>query len=311
MRQRWMVLLFGLLLLTPGCIGNEDTSESSDVLYDEQESVTLDVWHSFTTDSKEENVFLDAIESFDALYPNITVDVTQKPFSTINVQFEIASIAGEAPDLVRLSNDQYGSLIDIRTEGGYPILEDLRPHLTPAERESFDVDALNSMRFNNSLYGIPSSRDCLSLIYNKALFDAEGLSYPNENWTTSDLLSAAENLTNGDVHGLALPVQDPYWWFPFQTGFGGSLFDSDGTPTLDSNGSAASMDWLMDLERERELIALGTKADGMKSQFIQSKAAMIIDGPWNWPSYEASRLNIGQELLPVVEETGLYFHPGL
>ena len=303
-----MVLLFGLLLLTPGCIGNEDESEDSSVVYEEQGPITLDVWYSFTTDSKEEDTFLDAVESFEELHPNITVDVTQKAFANMNTQFEIAAIAGEAPDLVRLSNDQLGGIGDIRVDG-YPLLEDLRPHLTPAERESFDIDALNSMRFDNSLYGIPSSRDCLSLIYNKALFDAEGLAYPNENWTTSDLLSAAENLTNGDVHGIAVPVKDAYWWFPFQTGFGGSLFDSEGNPTLDSAGSSESMEWLMGLEQDRELIALGTKAETMKSQFIQSKAAMIVDGPWNWPSYEASRLNIGQELLPIVEETGLRLSP--
>ena len=42
----------------------------------------------------------------------------------------------------------------------------------------------------------------------------------------------------------------------------------------------------------------------MKNQFITSKAAMIIDGPWNWATYEDSRLSIGQTLLPTVTETG-------
>ena len=30
---------------------------------------------------------------------------------------------------------------------------------------------------------------------------------------------------------------------------------------------------------------------------------MIIDGPWNWATYESSRLNIGQTLLPKVSQT--------
>ena len=37
---------------------------------------------------------------------------------------------------------------------------------------------------------------------------------------------------------------------------------------------------------------------------------MIIDGPWNWATYEDSRLNIGQTLLlPTVTETGERMSP--
>lgn len=31
---------------------------------------------------------------------------------------------------------------------------------------------------------------------------------------------------------------------------------------------------------------------------------MIVDGPWNWATYEASRLDVGQAMLPIIEETG-------
>ena len=78
------------------------------------------------------------------------------------------------------------------------------------------------MRYGDALYGIPASQDCLSLIFNKALFDAQGLAYPDETWTEQDLLDAAELLTYQDVQGLAIPIKTAYWWFPIQEGFGGS-----------------------------------------------------------------------------------------
>ena len=31
---------------------------------------------------------------------------------------------------------------------------------------------------------------------------------------------------------------------------------------------------------------------------------MIVDGPWNWATYEASRLDVGQAMLPTIAETG-------
>ena len=60
---------------------------------------------------------------------------------------------------------------------------------------------------------------------------------------------------------------------------------------------------MLDLELEHEVVDTGTQIEGMKTDFISSKAAMIIDGPWNWATYESSRLNIGQTLLPKVSQT--------
>ena len=52
---------------------------------------------------------------------------------------------------------------------------------------SFQAMRLRCMGYRKS--------DCLSLIFNKALFDAQGLEYPDETWTEQDLLNAAELLT--------------------------------------------------------------------------------------------------------------------
>ena len=291
-------IVLALLLLLPGSIvGAEGEDE-----------ITLTVWHSFAAESQEEAVFLDAVEDFEQYHSHIVVEVTSIPFADIDRQYEIAAQAGQAPDIVRLSSDQLGKIGEIRVNG-FPLLEDLRPHLTPNQRSTFDAQALQSMRYGDALYGLPASQDCLSLLYNRALFDAEGIAYPDTSWTTLDLISAAENLTQGDIYGLAIPVKAAYWWFPFQNGFGGSLFDSAGNPTLDSNGSAEALDWYLSLEQEHEIVRTGTVGETMKSQFIQSQAAMIVDGPWNWATYEAGRLDIGQTLLPIVEETGLRASP--
>ena len=73
---------------------------------------------------------------------------------------------------------------------------------------------------------------------------------------------------------------------------------------MNSNGSSEALDWLLDLELEHNVVATGTQTEGMKNQFIGSKAAMIVDGPWNWATYEASRLDVGQSILPIIDSTG-------
>jgi arabinogalactan oligomer/maltooligosaccharide transport system permease protein len=300
-RPRKVLFLFiAALFILPGCLdfgGTDDDSSTS-----EDGPITIEVWHTFAAESKEEETFTNAVRDFEAANPNITVEITLVPFGNADQLFMTAAQGGQAPDLMRLSSDQLGAIGEVRVDG-FPLLEDLRPHLTPQDRAQFDSRSLDAMRYGEELYGIPASQDCLSLIFNKAIFDAQGVDYPNENWTETDLLEAAKQLTFQDKQGLALPIKTAYWWFPIQEGFGGSLFDENGVPTLNSNGSSEAMRWMLDLELEHEVVATGTQIEGMKNQFITSNAAMIIDGPWNWATYEASRLDIGQTLLPKIEQT--------
>ena len=300
-RQVCLVLFMVGALLLSGCLGGgENTNQGEEA---EGEQITLTVWHTFAAESKEENVFLQSVKDFETLNPNITVDVALVPFGDADNLFMTAAQGGEAPDLMRLSSDQLGAIGEVRVDG-FPLLEDLRPHLTPVQRADYDARALHAMRYGEALYGLPASQDALSLVYNKALFDTRGVDYPDASWTQNDLLEAAEALTYQDVQGLALPVKSAYWWFGFQAGYNGSLFNETGHPSLNSTGSAQALDWLLDLELEHGVVATGTQTEGMKNQFIGSKAAMIVDGPWNWATYEASRLDVGQAMLPTIEETG-------
>ena len=299
-RRTAIAISLVFLLLLSGCLGRGDSSTTTS---ETEGSITIEVWHTFAAESKEENVFIQSIKAFETLHPNITVEVTLVPFGDADNLFMTAAQGGEAPDLMRLSSDQLGAIGEVRVDG-YPLLEDLRPHLTPNQRGMFDERALHAMRYGEALYGLPASQDSLSLVYNKALFDARGVAYPDATWTQQDLLEAAEALTYQDVQGLALPVKNAYWWFGFQAGYNGSLFDSQGSPTLNSSGSADALQWLLDLELEHGVVATGTQTEGMKNQFIGSKAAMIVDGPWNWATYEASRLDVGQAMLPTILETG-------
>ena len=306
-RKGIFALLLSILFLLPGCLDGDDsgTDGGSQSLSGE---ITLDIWHTFAAESKEEEVFTNAVKEFEQNNPNVSVEITMVPFGNADQLFMTAAQGGQAPDLMRLSSDQLGAIGEIRVDS-LPLLEDLRPHLTPQDRANFEERALEAMRYGEALYGVPASQDCLSLIYNKAIFDSQGIDYPNEDWTHDDLLIAAQQLTYQDVQGLSLPVKSAYWWFPIQEGFGGSLFNESGTPTLDSNGSGDSMEWMLDLELDHGVVATGTQIEGMKNQFISSKAAMIIDGPWNWATYESSRLSIGQTILPIVDDTGERMSP--
>ena len=85
---------------------------------------------------------------------------------------------------------------------------------------------------NGQSYGMPKDFDTIALYYNKDLFDAAGVEYPNADWTWDDLKTAAEKLTKNDVYGFATLVgdQNGYWNFVFQNG--GQMLTPDAKQTL-------------------------------------------------------------------------------
>ncbi len=279
------------------------------VIVGAQEKPTqLEVWHTFGASTTDERIFLSAVESFEAAHPDVEVEPVRIPYLQNLQQFINSSQGGEAPDMVRLSDTEIGRIGHVSVEG-LPLLEDLRPHLTPVQRSRFEPRALNAMRYGTALYAVPVSQGCLALVYNKSLFDAAGVEYPSDDWTTDDLVAAARALSGDETLGIALPLKWSYWFIPFLAGFGGTLFDSEDNPTLDSPGSAQALEWFLDLERVHGVAASSTGIEAMSTQFQLSRAAMVLDGSWNWNAYEAAGLDLGVAVMPVVSQTGRRLGP--
>ena len=282
----------------------------NELLAEESNQVTIKVWHSYTGDTIEDEVYSSAIVEFEKSHPHITVNSVRVPYAQLVQQFITAAQGGESPDLIRITSQELAKIGQVSING-MPILEDLRPHLTPMEKLLYEPISLQSMRFNNALYAIPASQSTLSLIYNKDLFDEKNISYPSDSWTLTDFLSAAKALTDDEIQGLALPFKVFIWWAPFHLGFGGSLFDENGQPSLGTEAGVQAMQWLLDLEHQHKIVAKGKGYDieNVKTSFIQSRIAMAVDGSWNWTNYRNNGLNIGQSLLPLVPSTGKRISP--
>ena len=270
--------------------------------------VTVKAWHTFGVDSMEERLFVKAVDGFLAEHPDVRVEAVRIPYMQNLQQFINAAQAGEAPDLIRLSSTELGKVGDVSVEG-FPLLEDLRAHLTPMQKARYLRPALAGMSYGASLYALPASQSCMTLLYNRDIFDAAGHPYPNAEWQTEDLLQAATALTNDDVAGIALPIKWSYWFIPFIAAAGGRLFDAEGNPVLDSAGAAAAMHWVLDLERVHGVTGAINSIEAMSTRFQTGRAAMVIDGAWNWDRYVDSGIALGQSLLPYDGSTGKRMAP--
>jgi len=267
----------------------------------------LTLWHTLGVGGTEEQKLTEAVEDFERAHPDTTVKITRIPYAQNLAQFINAAQAGTSPDVVRVSDSELGKMGDVRVNGA-PILEDLGAHFTPVQKQAYALSALAPMRVKNRLLALPASGGSLALVYNKRLFDEAGLAYPSENWTTDDFLSAAKTLSSGEVKGITVPLKWSYWLLPFLSGFGGPLFDNE-TPLFASASHAEGLDFYLDLDRVYGVAAPSSSPEVMTTTFQRERAAMVIDGVWNYQTYVDAGIDIGVAPLPRVSKTGQRMRP--
>ncbi|MCC7438903.1 MAG: sugar ABC transporter substrate-binding protein [Armatimonadetes bacterium] len=212
-------LLLLLSLFAIAC-GGGSAEQSSDG------KTTLRVAH-FWGDQQE--LWKEVIAEFEKANPNIRVEQQVVSF-TVHKDKVLAAAAADvdAGDLILLEDWFAQELLDRE------YLADLQPFvdrdLTPDQ--IFPI-SLESFRRGKSLRAFPVAMGSYPLLYNKDLFDAAGLRYPDSTWTYDTLLAAAQKLTV-DKDGDGKPEQ---WGFLLDNsgGFDGLLYSLGGgvlTPDL-------------------------------------------------------------------------------
>lgn len=156
---------------------------------------------------------------------------------------------------------------------------------------------LEAGTYNGKIYGLAPTVNSIALFYNKDILTRASITPPT---TWAELQADAKKLTVGSQYGIALDANATYegsWTFlPFMWSNGGSEKDLT-TPEV-----AAALQLWVDLMKDGSLSkgALNwTQADA-ENQFAAGKAAMMINGPWQFPALNAVRgMNYGVVPIPV------------
>lgn len=154
---------------------------------------------------------------------------------------------GQAPDVLLMG----GEWFPVFAEQG--IFQPLDPFIaqTPDFREEDYVPAaLEGMRYQGQLWGLPKDVNVNALFYNKDAFDEAGIDYPTDDWTWDDLLAAAQKLTKrsgGRVerYGFSAPAPFTFIWQN-----GGEVFDRNIEPTrvlIDQPAAVEALKFYFDL----------------------------------------------------------------
>ncbi|HUK98030.1 MAG TPA: extracellular solute-binding protein [Gaiellaceae bacterium] len=234
-------------------------------------------------------------KQFEAAHPGVSVKRQYVPFANLDTKLLTQAAGHDLPNLLAVDNPFVSTMIStgqvvplsglkgFSTKGYYPAV--INEGLSGGKYYSYPVAGANS----------------IALIYNIAMLKAANLTPPK---TWADLVTDAKALTTSDHYGIALTceaAEDTTWqWEPFFWSNGGkatfsNIASAPGVQaltlwqTLINDGSASKdcLNW--------------SQTPAASTQFIDGKAAMMVNGPWNFPTMNQNKLFYGKQfgIVPV------------
>lgn len=163
-----------------------------------------------------------------------------------------------------------------------------------------------------NLYAMPENFQTIALYYNKALFDADGLAYPDDTWTYDNVVEAATTLTkrNGDrVNQWGMNLGNLAIWWGMQTvswAKGDSFFDRYLEPTkfqFSNPTNVETLDFVRSLVNDHQ-VAPKPSVVSQNSDitgFASGRVGLVIDGSWSISGFSELPFEWGIAPIPLAE----------
>ncbi|MFC5450409.1 sugar ABC transporter substrate-binding protein [Paenibacillus aestuarii] len=229
---------------------------------------------------KETNDLL--IQAFTAKHPNIKVKIEDTPNKQYWQKMEAAASGENLPDVFWMNGPRFASYA---ANGMLKPLDDLIKQ-DNVDLKNYPESLVKLYNYNGKQYAIPKDFDTIGVWYNKALFDAKGVPYPDGSWNWEQFVDTAKKLTDPakGVWGVAaaLDSQGGYYNTIYQSG-GNVISDDKKKSGYDSpEGIAGIKFWtdLINVHKVSPTLAQMTDTEPL-DMFQSGKVAMLWEGSWN------------------------------
>jgi multiple sugar transport system substrate-binding protein len=267
------------------------------------QSPTREIEYSIWGDPAELTSQIALVDGFMAAHPDIHVKVTVSDWDAYWDKLQTGLAGGDAPDVFAMDGPLFP---DYQSRG---VLLDLAPYIA---RDGFDLTALADagvahFTTPDGQFGLPRDLNVVALYYNKAMFDAAGIAYPDDTWTWQTLVDVGKQLTkdtNGDGQtdqwGFYTETTDmENYWSSLVWQNGGDIISPDHTQTLlGSDQAVGGIQRLQDLIYTDKIMPTPDLFVQIGDAFEQGQAAMESNGSWLVPTHLAAGIDLGIAPLP-------------
>ena len=265
----------------------------------EDEVVTVNWWGTErgrdTAETRE--LHFQLARAFEETHPNTKIAVSLFPSRGFATRVLTALTAGEGPDVW-----YHYFATDIASQG---FLADLTPYIEaadfdPAERW-FPIGNTRAV-YNGQYYGVPRDATAGAIAYNKDMFDAAGLDYPQADWTIADYRELAIALTDAanDQYGIGAIVGSPgcFQWSSFSYNMGTDFMSPDGRTLvgfMDTPEAEEALKFCLDLTATDQVAApAGLQEQFGELVFLSGQVGMQHISTWELPALnEQAEFNWG------------------
>ena len=247
------------------------------------------IWDYFETDAQKQ-MMKSLIDEFNASQDEYEASHVYVPFADYEKQLTLGIASGELPDLVILDGCGMASFIQLGLFGDISDAD--------INWDEYMEGPMESTMLDGKHYGIPFATNCTALFYNKDLFDAAGIDYPDENTTWDEFHEMEKALTKDGVSGFGNAAtntdEGTFQCLQWLYTAGGSYTDiEDGVDAY-----KLMQEMIEDGSWTKECVNW-TQSD-VNNNFMAGNLAMQQNGPWQIPGIEANApdLNYGVTVLP-------------
>ncbi len=264
---------------------------------------THEIEYSIWGDSSELANQIKLVDTFNAAHPDIHVSVSVSDWTAYWDKLQTGLAGGDAPDVFAMDGPLFP---DYQSRD---VLLDLAPYIA---RDSFDLTTLADagvahFTTSDGQFGLPRDLNVVALYYNKAMFDAAGIAYPDDTWTWDTLIDVGKQLTK-DTNGDGQPDQWGFYtettdmenyWSSLVWQNGGEIISPDHSQTLlGSDQAVGGIQQLQDLIYTHKIMPTPDLFVQTGDAFEQGQAAMEANGSWLVPTHLAAGIDLGIAKLP-------------
>lgn len=312
MWKKFIALSMGLVLcasLLAGCgkkdnanLGGSTTEGSTN--QDSGKKIDIRVTRWGDTEYKADQQLIDEFNANNDMNINIIYDVV--PGDGYGDRLTTSFSSGDGYDVFLSGEGDFFKWVDKSLT--YPMDELM------ANDESFAGTISDSLMQMGNINGkqnyIVAGQNPICLYYNRDMFDAAGIEYPNDDWTWDDLFAAAEKLTvkNADGSYESYGFNAQSWGYAVLTyleSLGLEFMNEDGTVAdgyLNNPEVAKALEQYFAMAEEPNKVSPAS-ADldtfgSATSMMVNNKLGMFISGGWDVTPLKEAGINYGTALIP-------------